>query len=291
MPYLVTMASAICVACSKSDEAPEVMLSVPKMSSSATRPPMQTSILASICLRVMEVMSFSGNCDTIPRAWPRGTMVALWTGSAPGVYVATRAWPPSWYAVNFLVSSLMTADLRSAPMRILSLAYSNWLMVTAARPSNAALSAAMLARLASSAPEKPGVPRAMISKSTSRASGMPRVCTSRICRRPSTSGLGTMTWRSKRPGRIRAPSSVSGKFVAPMTMMPSVGLKPSSSTRSWLSVIFMYIWSLGLRLPPMASISSIKRMHGACCLAALNKSRTRRAPTPTNISSNSEPEA
>ncbi|MFS7928671.1 hypothetical protein Hanom_Chr04g00323471 [Helianthus anomalus] len=51
----------------------------------------------------------------------------------------------------------------------------------------------------------------------------------------------------------------------------------------------MYCWSLGLRLPPMASISSIKIMHGDRFFAAEKRSRTLRAPTPTNISSNSLP--
>ena len=40
---------------------------------------------------------------------------------------------------------------------------------------------------------------------------------------------------------------------------------------------------------PMASISSMKMMQGALRLAAANRERTRRDPTPTNISSNSEP--
>ena len=41
---------------------------------------------------------------------------------------------------------------------------------------------------------------------------------------------------------------------------------------------------------PMASISSMKMMHGAFSLAVLNRSRTREAPTPTNISTKSDPE-
>jgi len=45
------------------------------------------------------------------------------------------------------------------------------------------------------------------------------------------------------------------------------------------------------RAPPIASISSIKTMHGAFFLACSKRSRTREAPTPTNISTNSEPEA
>ena len=44
------------------------------------------------------------------------------------------------------------------------------------------------------------------------------------------------------------------------------------------------------RLRPTASISSMKIIHGAFFLALENKSRTREAPTPTNISTNSDPE-
>ena len=44
------------------------------------------------------------------------------------------------------------------------------------------------------------------------------------------------------------------------------------------------------RARPMASISSIKTMQGAFCLACSKRSRTREAPTPTNISTKSEPE-
>ena len=43
------------------------------------------------------------------------------------------------------------------------------------------------------------------------------------------------------------------------------------------------------RLRPMASISSINMIHGAFSLACLNRSRTRAAPTPTNISTKSDP--
>ena len=34
----------------------------------------------------------------------------------------------------------------------------------------------------------------------------------------------------------------------------------------------------------------MKTMHGEACLACSNRSRTREAPTPTNISTKSEPE-
>ena len=45
-----------------------------------------------------------------------------------------------------------------------------------------------------------------------------------------------------------------------------------------------------LRARPSASSSSMKMMAGAAFLACSNRSRTRAAPTPTNISTNSEPE-
>ena len=44
------------------------------------------------------------------------------------------------------------------------------------------------------------------------------------------------------------------------------------------------------RWRPTASISSIKMIDGAAFFALSNKSRTRLAPTPTNISTKSEPE-
>jgi hypothetical protein len=44
-----------------------------------------------------------------------------------------------------------------------------------------------------------------------------------------------------------------------------------------------------LRDVPTASISSMKMMQGIFAFAALNSCRTRFDPTPTNISSNSDP--
>ncbi|MPM72945.1 hypothetical protein SDC9_119921 [bioreactor metagenome] len=98
--------------------------------------------------------------------------------------------------------------------------------------------------------------------------------------------------RSKRPGRSRALSSTSGRLVAARTITPLVGSKPSSSASSWFRVCSRS--SLPprrlSRLLPMVSISSIKMMQGAILAASLNRSRTREAPTPTNISTKSEPE-
>ena len=58
---------------------------------------------------------------------------------------------------------------------------------------------------------------------------------SRIWRRPSMSGFGTMTCLSKRPGRTSALSSDSGKFVAATTITPSLGLNlgHKQQVRDW----------------------------------------------------------
>ena len=69
---------------------------------------------------------------------------------------------------------------------------------------------------------------------------------------------------------------------------------PSISVKSWFSVFsrsslepVMLLLPLAL---PIASISSINIIDGDLSLACLNKSLTLEAPTPTNISTKSEPE-
>ena len=68
---------------------------------------------------------------------------------------------------------------------------------------------------------------------------------------------------------------------------------PSISVKSWFNVFSRSSLEPMLaflpRARPMASISSMKMMAGDFSLACLNKSRTREAPTPTNISTKSEP--
>ena len=103
-----------------------------------------------------------------------------------------------------LSSSLMIRLRRSAPSSTLSLASSKSIIATRWASRRAASSAASFTRFWRSAPTKPGVPRASISRSTSSASGTRRVCTRRIARRPRRSGRGTTTRRSKRPGRSSA---------------------------------------------------------------------------------------
>ena len=76
-----------------------------------------------------------------------------------------------------------------------------------------------------------------------------------------------------------------------MRMMLSFISKPSISTSNWLSVCSRSSWPPPRPAPrwrPTASISSMKMMQGEFCLACSNRSRTREAPTPTNISTKSE---
>ena len=80
--------------------------------------------------------------------------------------------------------------------------------------------------------------------------------------------------------------------MAPRTKSPLDESKPSISDKSWFKVCSLsslpppYLESL---LLPIASISSINIIHGACSCACLKRSLTLDAPTPTNISTKSEP--
>ena len=167
-------------------------------------------------------------------------------------------------------------------------------METASALRRVASKAASLTRLARSAPVKPVVSPAMRSGSTSSARRIFFRCTLRMATRPARSGRSTSTCRSKRPARSSAGSRISGRLVAASSTMPSLaGSKPSISTRSWLRVCSFSSWpprpGKAPRARPSASSSSIKIMHGASLRACSNRSRTRAAPTPTNISTNSEP--
>ena len=87
---------------------------------------------------------------------------------------------------------------------------------------------------------------------------------------------------------------MSALLVAANTMIPLLGTNPSISVRSWLRVFSLSslppILGFFPRARPTASISSINIIQGAFSLAWRNRSRTRLAPTPTNISTKSEPE-
>ncbi len=156
------------------------------------------------------------------------------------------------------------------------------------------MSAASLHTLAISAPANPGVISARASAFMLSAVLMVLRCTLKIALRPLRSGRSIPICLSKRPGRSSAESSISGRLVAAMRMTPLSVLNPSISTRSWFSVFSRSslppCMALRPRARPIASISSIKMMQGAFSRACLKRSRTRLAPTPTNISTKSDPD-
>ena len=121
-------------------------------------------------------------------------------------------------------------------------------------------------RFSRSAPLKPAVRLAMSVRVMPSASFLLRMCTSRICSRPFTSGSPTVTRRSKRPGRKSALSKMSLRFVAATTMTPLLPSKPSISVRIWFSVCSRSSLPPPMPAPrcrPMASISSMNTMQGA----------------------------
>ena len=86
---------------------------------------------------------------------------------------------------------------------------------------------------------------------------------------------------------------MSTRLVAAKTITPLLVPKPSISVNSAFNVFsrssFPPIEGFLLRARPTASISSIKMIQGDFCLACAKTSRTRLAPTPTNISTKSDP--
>ncbi len=102
-----------------------------------------------------------------------------------------------------------------------------------------------------------------------------------------------MTLLSNRPGLSNAGSNTSGLFVAANIIIPFEESKPSISANKAFKVCSLsslpppYLES---RLLPIESISSINTIQGAFSSACLNKSLTLEAPTPTNISTKSEPD-
>ena len=176
----------------------------------------------------------------------------------------------------------------------LSLACSNSAMVTERLPLRAAISAASLTRLARSAPEKPGVPRAMMRGSTSEASGTLRICTFRIFSRPTTSGLGTTTWRSKRPGR----SSAGIEHVGPVGRGDQddafIGLEAVHLDQQLIEGLLALVVAAAEAGAAMTAdrVDLVDEDDAGRVLLALleHVAHARLAPTPTNISTKSEPE-
>ncbi len=126
----------------------------------------------------------------------------------------------------------MTIDFLSVPIITLSLARSSCSILTYFLFALAAMSAASLIKFARSAPENPGVPLAIIEGLTSLSSGTFLMCIFNICSLPRTSGSGTTTCRSNRPGLNNAESKTSGLLVAAITITPTLSSNPSISTKS-----------------------------------------------------------
>jgi hypothetical protein len=167
----------------------------------------------------------------------------------------------------------MTMERRSAPIMTLSLACSKSNMVTTRLPARAASSAASFTRLARSAPEKPGVPRAMVRASTS---GRQR----HLAHMHLEDLLAAVDVRIRAPrsagrngrGAAAPGSSTSGRLVAAIRMTPSLASKPSISTSNWLRVCSRSSLPPPRPAPrwrPTASISSMKMMQGRVLLALL----------------------
>ena len=123
-------------------------------------------------------------------------------------------------------------DLLSDPIMTLSLASSNSIILTLFLPLRADNRAASFTRLAKSAPENPGVPRARVLVITSEDKGTFFIWTFKIFSLPIISGLGTTTCLSNRPGLNNAGSKTSGLLVAATRITPSFVSKPSISTSS-----------------------------------------------------------
>jgi len=95
------------------------------------------------------------------------------------------------------------------------------------------------------------------------------------------------------PGRVSAGSSTSHAICGPRTTITWSVVSTRPSRRGWRERLLALVVATGAESAaarrPTASISSRKMMQGLLSLACLNRSRTRLAPTPTNISTKSEP--
>ncbi len=138
-----------------------------------------------------------------------------------------------------------------------------------------------------SAPTKPGVPRAMISRSTSGASGPVFVWPRRRPSRPRTGGRLTTMRRSKRPGRRIAGSRTSGAVRRgddddAFVRLEAIHLHEELVQRSALALVVPAAEaraSMTTDRVDLVDEDDARRVLLPCS----KRSRTRDAPTPTNI--------
>ena len=170
--------------------------------------------------------SRSGSCQVTPSARPRGMMVTLCTGSALGRLAATIAWPDSWYAVaRFVFGEHHRLALGAHADLVLARSKSS--MSTRRLLARAANSAASFTRLAISAPEKPGQPRAITCALTSAAIGTLRMWTCRIardrgCRAAAPQPGGRSGPDASAPGRARQDGWSRRSRSRPASLEPSI---------------------------------------------------------------------
>ena len=96
-----------------------------------------------------------------------------------------------------------------------------------------------------------------------------------MCALASSPGIPRNISRSKRPALRRAGSSESGRLVAPMTNtcpLPSTCPSSSKQDRSWVTILRSISLCAVSLLGDIASISSMKRTHGADSLACWKRS-------------------
>ena len=117
--------------------------------------------------------------------------------------------------------------------------------------------------------------------------------TPRISSRPLTSGRPTATFRSKpartQNSRVQDIHTVGGRHDDDAL----IDTKAVHLYQQLVQRLLLSSWPPPIPVPlwrATASISSINTIQGAFFLASSNKSRTRDAPTPTNISTKSEPD-
>lgn len=131
-----------------------------------------------------------------------------------------------------------------------------------------------------SAPEAPGICSAIFLRSIPLIKFIFLEWIFKISILDSIFGFGNSILRSIRPGRKRAGSKISIRLVAMMILIVWVVSKPSS----WFSNYNIVLCTSesprcpSILDPPIESTSSIKIMHGECCLAITNNSLTILAP-------------
>ena len=171
---------------------------------------------------------------------------------------------------------------------------SSWRWSISRLPLRAASSAASLTRFARSAPTKPGVIAATLRDRRVASFDFCECGPSRIASRPSDVGTvdEDVPVEAARAAARRGRASRAG-WSRPSRSRRCSRSKPSISTSSCVERLLALVVSADEPVPrvlPKASSSSMKMMQGDLASACWNMSRTRAAPTPTNISTKSEPD-